>query len=497
MRPSRTRSSLAITILLVLGSVMPVGAQSAKDVTESLCKLFSRKQVREAFGRSVGRSDDQPGKCYWGITDEGAYGAQLILDLGWLPVSFDDVPLLKPGWTELTVAGRRALFKVKAGQVLKARGGYELRDIDSELVLDLEQGPLRLHLLDGKGRDRRALLEGLGELAVAKDGSLTTPPAIDPVLAAALPPTIDGWPSLVTAVPYPGTEMCARCPAGKALRSALKAQGKSMADVTMLTATGVDPENVIEAMFREPALQALRVNGGDATQLVETVITYLSQSASSELVRVDGEGVTAVTRPADQYNFGWSAYVYPQGDTVWVVTTYGAVPTELIAGLPGAPTAPQVPAPSPEVPANPSALDAWARDVVPSTIRGEPVRIQTSPVYDDGSDILKQLKRELRKQDKSLDDVSVILAFTPTGYGIQGLRVAEGDASTLLDVLMATGRQAGTVGDGEPVAAVIAGKSVQIATGPMGTVHVYPGREAVWMIAGSEALAAEWLAALP
>ena len=488
---------LFITTVFLLGSGMPVGAQSADDVTESLCKVFNRKQVREAFGRQVAASDQQPGMCYWGITNEGAYGAQLILDMAWLPVAFDDVPLTKPGWIESTVAGKRALFRTKAGQVLKARGGYEMRDIDSELVLDLAQGPLRLHLVDGKGRDRRGTLEQLGALAVAKDGGLVTPPTLDDVLVSAVPPVIDGWPSLVTAVPYPGAQMCAQCPSGKGLRSALKAQGKAMADVTMLTATGVDPENVIENAFRQPAVRAIRVADGDAMGLVEPVITHLFEGASAEPVRVDGEGITAVSRPADQYNFGWTAYVYPQGDTVWVVTTYGEVPTELVAALPGGPTAPDVPAPPPAVPTDPTALEAWAREVVPATIRGEPVRIGTSPLFDDGSDVVKRLKRELRKQDKSLDDVSAILAFTPSGYGLQGFRVAGGDASALLDVLLASVRQAGTIGDEELVAGVIGGKSVQTGTGPMGTTHVYPGGEVLWMIPGSEELASEWLAALP
>jgi hypothetical protein len=371
-----------------------------------------------------------------------------------------------------------------------------MRDIDSALVLDLGQGTLKLHLLDGKGRDRQATLEQLAALAVAKDGTLVTPPVLDDVLASAVPQTIDGWPSLVRGISYPGAELCARCPSGKALRSALEAQGKTMADVTMLTATGIDPENVMENVFREPAVQALRVAGGDATQLVDVVIGYLFEG-SVEPVRVDGEGITAVTRPADQYNFGWTAFVYPQGDTVWVATTYGEVPTELLAALPGAPTAPQVPAPPPAVPENPSALETFARDVVPATIRGEPVRIGVSPLFDDGSAILKRLKRELREQDKSFDDISAILAFTPSGYGIQGLRVAGGDAAPLLEVLVDMARAGGTITDATPVDAVVAGKSVQSTAGPMGTTYVYPGGEVLWFIPGSEALAAEWLAGLP
>jgi hypothetical protein len=230
---------------------------------------------------------------------------------------------------------------------------------------------------------------------------------------------------------------------------------------------------------------------------VDLVIGYLFEGSSAEPVRVDGEGITAVTRPADEYNFGWTAYVYPQGDTVWVVTTYGDVPAELVAALPGAPTAPDVPAPPPAVPANPSALDEFALGIVPSTIRGEPVRIGTSPLFDDGSAVVKRLKKELRKQDKSFDDISVILAVSPSGYGLQGLRVAGGQAEPLLESLLEMAQAFGTVGDAAPVEAVVGGKSVQSTTGPTGPTYVYPSGEVLWVISGSEALAGEWLAALP
>jgi hypothetical protein len=377
------------------------------------------------------------------------------------------------------------------------RRGPELKDIDSQLALDLEQGTLLLRVIDGKGRDRQGTLAKLGELAVAKDGRLVAPPARDATLDALFPDTIGPWRTLVRDVPFPAEEFCPRCDSGKALRAALKAQGRTLADVSMLSATAVDPENVIENAFNEPAIQAIRAAEGDASQLVEPVITYLRERASAELVRVDGDGIVAVSRPPDEYNFGWTAFVYPEGDTVWVVRSYGATPTELLASLPGAPVPPSVTAPRPTPATDTSTPEGWARTTLPSEFRGEPVRAEVIAVFDDGSSAMKQLKRELRKQDKSIADTSQILAFTPSGYEIQGFRVVEGDASALLEYVLASGRQAGAFGDQDPVESVISGKSVMTLEGPMGTLHVYPSGEVLWMIPGSETLAGEWIAALP
>src|SRR5262245_39707728 len=188
---------LGATAALVLGTSVPVAAQTPDGVTESLCKLFNAKQVRTAFKQKAGSSDSQPGQCYWGITDRGKYGADLLLEMGWEPVAFEDVRLLKPGYTDLTVGGKPALFKVKPGQVLSRNGGIESRDIDSELVLDMAQGPLRLHITDGKGKDRQATLQQLGELAVAKEARLVAPPPPDATLVGLIPETIGGWPTLI------------------------------------------------------------------------------------------------------------------------------------------------------------------------------------------------------------------------------------------------------------------------------------------------------------
>ena len=67
----------------------------------------------------------------------------------------------------------------------------------------------------------------------------------------------------------------------------------------------------------------------------------------------------------------------------------------------------------------------------------------------------------------------------------------------MLDFMLESGRQSGTFGDEEPVETVIAGKSVQSFDSPIGRSHVYPGGEVLWVIQGSDSLAADWLTLLP
>ena len=105
--------------------------------------------------------------------------------------------------------------------------------------------------------------------------------------------------------------------------------------MSMIATVRVDPARAGEDDFRQPAIQALRVAGADATQLVEPVITYLFEGSGVEPLRADSEGTVAVTRPGDQYNAQWSSVVYPQGDTLWVVTAAEPVRTELLAALRG------------------------------------------------------------------------------------------------------------------------------------------------------------------
>jgi len=504
-RPRRRNAILmGVAAVLAVASVPSVSAQDAGDVTESLCKLFNKKQVREAFGQQVGNSDQSPGECLWGLVDQGAYGGELTLRIAWEPVAFEDLALVTPDATDLTIAERPARYSVREGQVVAVGEGQVTRDIYSDLILDLESGPLGLHLMDAKGNDRQQTLVGLAELAVAKASRLVAPPPRDDALAALIPATIGGQPTLVERVLFPAREFCSRCDSGKALRSALKGMGKTLADVSLLTASGVDPARAGQQDFRQPAIRALRVAGGDATALVEPVITYLFEGSGVQPERVDGTEVVAVTRPEDEFNFPWTAIVYPQGDTLWVVTAEEPLRSEVLAALPGAPTPPPIPTPAPTPTPDVSTAEGWFRSVLPASVAGERLRIASVAAGDElaqvfPSDVIKQFRAVLKAQDATTDDLSLVLAATASGLAVQGYRIAGGDAAPLVDVLVDLLRQGGVLGKRErPVEAVIGGKTVFTAESAQGTIVMYPGGEVLWVTQGAPTEAAtELYAALP
>jgi hypothetical protein len=421
------------------------------------------------------------------------------MEISWEDVAFDDLPLVTPDATDLTVAGRRARFDTKEGQVIARGGGQVTRDIYSDLILDLDQGPLALRLTDAKGTDRQATLVGLGELAVAQAAEVLSPPAIDASLVAAVPTTIDGQPTLVRRVAYPAQELCARCDAGKALRAVLKAQGKTLADVSMLTASGVDPARAGTDDFRQPQVRALRVAAADASLFVEPVITWLVEGTGVEPLRTEGDGVIAVTRPGDQYNFEWTAVVYPEGDTVWIVTAPEPLRTELLAALPGAHIPPPIPTPAPTPTPDLSTPEGFFKSVMPATLGGEPLRVDVVPgaaLFQEA--VLKKVRAALKKQGKTIDDLSAGVGFTPSGLSIQGLRVAGGDAGPLVDIFLDQLRGMGMLGKKErPTEAIIGGKSTQVVATSAGTAYLYPGGEVLWIAQVPEATAQELFAALP
>ncbi len=490
---------LGTAAVLALGTALPVSAQTASEVTESLCKLFTRKHVRDAFGeRRVGFNDENPGACYWGA-DPGDYGGELQLQVTWDPVAFDDLALVTPAASELMVGDRRARFSVREGQVNAVGEGLVTRDIHSDLLIDLDPGPLALRLTDAKGRDRQETLVGLGELAVARAARLVAPTPRDETIAALVPPTIGGHPTLISRVLFPGQELCARCDSGKALRAALETQGRTLGEVSMLTAKGVDPALAGQDDFRLPEVRALRVPSADATALVEPVITYLTEGIGVEPQRVEGDGIIAITRPADEYNFAWTALVYPEADTVWVVTALEPIRSELLAALPGARTPPAIPTPAPTPTPDLSTPEGWFKATLPSTVGGEPLQIQVMEGAQTFSpDGLKRVRAIVKEQGKSLDDVSAAVAFTASGAALTGIRIAGGDAAPLVDVFLDQLRAMGVLGRREqPASAEIGGKSVQVVTSPQGTGYLYVGPEVLWMLQMPEAAAAALLEALP
>src|SRR6185436_3029520 len=97
-----------------------------------------------------------------------------------------------------------------------------------------------------------------GELAVAQAASLTAPPPLDPAIKALVPPTMGGEPTLIRRVLFPAEEFCTKCAEyGKGLRTALEAQGKTIADVSMVTAATAAQSG--PNSFGPPPIRALRV----------------------------------------------------------------------------------------------------------------------------------------------------------------------------------------------------------------------------------------------
>lgn len=493
---------LGTVALLAIGTALPASAQTAGEITESLCKLFNRKQVRDAFEMRVGNSDQQPGSCFWGIVDRGDYGgSDLQLQLTWDPSDFDDLELVIPDATELTVAERRARFWVEDGEVVVPGEGQVIRPIYSTLVLDLDAGPLTFKMVDTKGNDRQGLLTGLGELAVARADGLTAPPPLDPAITALVPVTLGGEPTLIRRVMYPAQEFCTRCAEyGKALRAALKTQNKTMADVSMLTAaTAADsgPDD-----FGPPTIRALRVPGTDAAAYVEPMIGYLFGGTGVTPERTEGTGVLAVTRRADQYNTEWTAVLYPVDDILWVVTAPEALRTEVLAALPGAPVPPPIPTPAPTPTPDLSTPEGYLKSLMPSSIGGEPLSMQSSGnawvgnLNDKG---FKWVQAELKKAGKTLEDLSSMAGFNSSGTAILAWRVPDADVTPLVDLVVDSFRSMGAISKktkAQPVE--IAGRSAYSLKGQTGTIHLYPKDDVLWTVqAPDEATLQEVFAALP
>lgn len=494
--------TLVVLTALCTGATGPVAGQSPKEVTESLCKLFNKKQMRTAFGQRAGFSEEHPGSCHWGILDRGEYdGNNLQVELVWDPLAFDGLVQVRPDATSLTVGDRRALYWVEDGQVVVPGEGQVTRPIYSTLVLDLDAGPLALRLVDTKGSDRQATLVGLGELAVAKASRLVAPPPLDPAITALVPATLGGQPTLLKRVLFPTDEFCTKCAEyGKALRAALKAQGKTIADVSMLTAAtaaGSAPNSL-----EPPTIRALRVPGADAAAFVEPMIGYLFGGTGVTPERTEGAGVVAVTRRADQYNTEWTAVVYPNADILWVVTAPEALRTEVLAALPGAPVPPPIPTPAPTPTPDLSPPEGYLKSLMPGSIGGEPLSMQSGGPGWVGSLSkagLKWVQAELKKAGKTLEDLSSMIGFNSTGTQVMAMRVPGADVTPLVDLWVDSMRSQGAIGKktkAQPLE--IAGRSAFSLKGQAGTIYLYAKDDVLWMVqVPDDAALQEVFAALP
>jgi hypothetical protein len=497
-----TTTTLLVIATLAFGSGVPVSAQTPKEVTESLCKLFTRKQVRSAFGMQVGSSDQVAGSCFWGLVDRGDYGgSDLQLQLSWDPARFDDLHLIHADAAELDVAGRRALFWVEDGQVVVPGEGQVVRPIDSTLILDLDAGPLTLQLVDTKGKDRQSLLTGLGELAVAGAAGLTAPAPVDPAIIALVPPTIGGDPTVIRRVLFPGQEFCTKCAEyGAALRSALEAQGKTMADVSMLSASTVALAGANSSA--PPVIRALRVPDADAAAFVEPMIGYLFGGTGVTPERTEGTGVVAVTRRGDQYNAEWTAVLYANEDILWVVTAPEALRTEVLAALPGAPVPPPIPTPAPTPTPDVSTPEGYLRSLMPASIGGQPLRVQSGgagwiATFDRKT--AKWAQTELKKSGKTLEDLSSMVGFDGGGTNIIAMRVPDVDVTPLVDLIVGSYRSMGAIGKktkAQPIE--IVGRSAFSLKAQGQTVYMYPKDDVLWMVqVPDEGTLQEVFAALP
>ncbi len=500
-RRSRTGTILVTLAVLLLGTAVPGGAQSPKEVTESLCKLFDRKQVRQVFGQQVGFSKEDPGACHWGIVDRGKYGgSDLQVKVDWEPFTFDDLVQVTPGATETTVAGRRALFSTEDGEVLVPGEGPVMRTIYSTMSLDLDQGPLRMLMLDTKGRDRLETLTALGELAVANAARVVAPPPLDQALASLVPATIDSQPTVIQRVLYPSQVFCSRCDFGKALRALLKEQGKSIADVSMLTAETADESG--PTGFGPPAIRALRVEGMDAGAFVEPMIGYLFGGSGVTPERTEGTGVIAVTRRGDQYNPEWTAVLYPRDDILWVVTASGSLRDEILGDLPGAPVPPPIPTPAPTPTPDISTPEGYLKSLMPGSVGGEALSMQSLGagwIANFDKKTIKWAQAEVKKVGKKIEDLSSMVGFNNSGTQIMAMRVPDVDVTPLVDLIVGSYRSMGALDKktkAEPVE--IAGRSAFSLETLAGTLYLYPKDDILWLVqVPDNAARDEVFAALP
>ena len=298
-------------------------AQDGKQIARSLCALFSKAEVREAIGVQMGsHADPSFHDCTWSTADIG--DPERYLNLAWLNIGFDDLGALANDRTALTVGGRQALFD----------------PIAQSLALDLDQGVLVMGVTDRTGEDWQAALTGLGESAVARSADLVAPPPPDADLVALFPTTVGGTDFLMQAVhvdrEFPG----GRDARGKALRTALKAAGKELGDVSM--ASGQVPDAGVY-------LSALKVAGADAADFTETAIEWSIPGGgwTAEPPEFANGTVHAVTFSDGSQ----TRYFYAKDDIVWVIDAAEPALSEILAALPGAPTLPAEEVPAEEAPA--------------------------------------------------------------------------------------------------------------------------------------------------
>ena len=231
---------------------------------------------------------------------------------------------------------------------------------------------------------------------------------------------------------------------------------------------------------------------GDAALLVEPVITYLFEGASADRARPRCRRHRRPSPTAGtDYDFG-GRYVYPKGDTVWVVTAYGdAADGASSRRCRARRSAPAVPAPTP----TPDAGHLHARGVSCKSLAarhggGEPLRV--AGVMADVGRSARQTRRQFKRgaqgagQDhrRRLDAPG---ACTP--LRVLASRASGSPAGTRPRSRSCSchGRQAGHVGDEEP-----GWTAVRSPARPCGASqshrwagYLYPRDEVLWLVHGA------------
>jgi hypothetical protein len=289
-------------------------APADDPVADAFCALLTPEEVGAALGAEVTAAGSFE-SCNW--SSSSLDGSFWSASAGWAGSTIDDLKTVWPEGVDLTVGGRPA---------------YYAPDIGS-LYVDTEDGVVMLTAFgfaaDGTMVDAQAVLTGLGELTVERSGGLLPPaplPTFDssmfhqaPDLEALFPSSVAGQPITVQslrgqAILDGGDEAFVR-----ELEAMLAEQGRTLDDVSVAFGGAGDD-----------AIIAVRVMGGDpsasATLLIEGVSGM--EGIEPEAGQVAGKDVLIASAGEQTW------YVYPQGETVWVIAAQEPALTEILTALP-------------------------------------------------------------------------------------------------------------------------------------------------------------------
>lgn len=482
------RLAVSLGTVLVLSAAWTSGttAQGA-DIADSLCKALSRKEVRQALGTKTHVPSPEADLLYCAWRPEAFDEPEITLNVHWSDWTLDQMRQLSTDADgapiDLVVAGRPALFQERSGL--------------SELFIDVDPGVLLLSLDDRVERDGQPILVGLGERAVARAASLVRPSS-DPTLIARFPTAV-GDATVLTRPEYVRRAFQDR-DRRRAFRAAVEAAGKTLADVSLASATVQGPTGEVG-----PRIDALRIAGTDAAEFVDFAVHQSFEVLPDPLA--NGEVGYLADAGGDPRVV---TYVYPKEDVVWTVYGAQAQADEVLALLPGgpspvpiptpAPTPTPVPTPTPDL----STVQGRIQAMLPGSVGGEALE---SLIVFTGKDVetyltpdaAKAFRRALKDQGKAIRDLSIIQGRYGMTVGLQGTRIEGGDAAPFAAFNLDQIRAAGLLGqDEQPVTAEVGGK--QVGTVPYGenTVILYTSGDTAWVVTVvDERAGAELLAALP